>query len=1012
MTDNAHRAGAGEATHKAGAAGHSILGQISINMPVRRGGDWPGLDDLRAALAHIEGGAQLLDCDGALDFLASVCARAPFLGQLAGGDPARLVDIFCSDPLARMERLCGQLRALTAGSEAELMRRLRLARQESALTIALADLAGLFDLAAVTENLSRFADAALGAAIRFCLENLTHAGKFCPAFPGDPAEKSGYIVLALGKYGARELNYSSDIDLIILYDPDTAPFAQEGAAAQHFVRMTRQIIRILSERTAQGYVFRVDLRLRPDADVTPAAISVPAALAYYESLGQGWERAALLKARACAGDMAAGEAFLAELRPFVWRKYLDYTAIEEIRALTGKIHASKGHDRVAVAGHNIKLGRGGIREIEFFVQSRQLIFGGRHLALRARATLAALDLLTHHKWVSPKARAGLCEAYHFLRDVEHRLQMVNDEQTHTLPAAPGPRDAIAALAGFPDLAAFDSAVRRHLRCVERHYRTSLGGDAAGLEDAGVAPAQKEADRPIVSPGTDEDLEAEAKLSALGFAEPGMATEIVRGWLSGRYLGLRSSRARAMLTALQSELLHAIGTTDDPDRVLRSFDLFFKKLPAGLQFFALLRSNPRLFDLIVSIMSAAPRLAGLITRRVHVLDNVIEAHHGDNAPARPGSKRLEAAGSYEAGLDAARIYADEQQFLIGISLLSDAPDALRAARRFSDLADMMIGHFAQAALELLCAAHGRIEGCQYAIVALGRLGDREMTASSDLDLIVLYDHPESITSSDGKRPLAPSHYFIRFTQRLITALTTQTAQGHLYDVDFRLRPSGNAGPLATHIDSFIRYQNKDAWTWEHMALTRARVVTASCPGFARRVQESITRVLEQPRNGDALRRDVRDMRARLAREKPASGPWDLKRIDGGMTDLEFAAQYLQLLHGRMLLASGPAGKGVPPATPASAPDKARLETLFAASRAAGLLPPDESRTLQEAAALFRTITQFAASALGTLDDISERAPPLFQKHLAQMCDCDDFAGLQKRFEHTKKNVHATFAALIS
>ena len=349
------------------------------------------------------------------------------------------------------------------------MRLLRRMKAEAALLIALADIGGVWPVMRATRALTELADAAVRAAVRFLLRDAAARRPAQARRPAKPEEGSGYIVLAMGKMGAFELNYSSDIDLIVFYDRDAPALADKDDATAFHVRITRGLVKLLQERTADGYVFRVDLRLRPDPASTPIAVSTEAALNYYGSVGQNWERAALIKARACAGDIAAGEAILAQLAPFIWRKYLDYAAVADIQAMKRQIHAYRGHDEIAVEGHNIKLGRGGIREIEFFVQTQQLIAGGRHPELRGRETLPTLAALAEGGWIGAEARDDLEAAYHFLRTIEHRLQMVADEQTHTLPADREGIERFARFAGFKDRDAFAQKLVEHLRKVQRQY---------------------------------------------------------------------------------------------------------------------------------------------------------------------------------------------------------------------------------------------------------------------------------------------------------------------------------------------------------------------------------------------------------------------------------------------------------------------------------------------------------------------------------------------------------------
>ena len=479
----------------------------------------------------------------------------------------------------------------------------------------------------------------------------------------------------MGKYGAHELNYSSDIDLIIFFDREVAPLSSDVEAAAFFVRLTRDLVHIMQERTADGYVFRTDLRLRPDPGSTQAAISTGAAFRYYESLGQNWERAAMIKARPVAGDIDAGKAFLNALGPYIWRKYLDYNAIADIHAMKRQIHAAKGHGQIAVAGHNLKLGRGGIREIEFFVQSQQLIAGGRQRALRSRQTLEALDRLTVYDWISPKVRDDLSAAYRYLRRMEHRLQMMADQQTHTLPSSPQELARFARFAGYAQLEDFEHELRQTLQTVQKHY-------AALFESTPELTTSRGGN--LVFTGDAEDPATSETLVKLGFKNASTAIATIKGWHYGRYPAMKSARARENLTEFTPALLEALGHTGDPDLALSTFDKFLSELPTALQLFAMLRANPNLLQLVAQIMGSAPRLARLLTRRRRIMDAILDPGYLGDKPTDEDLRRhitqeILDAGSYEDRLNRARIVGQEQMFLIGVQLLSGQLTPQQAGR---------------------------------------------------------------------------------------------------------------------------------------------------------------------------------------------------------------------------------------------------------------------------------------------------------------------------------------------
>ncbi len=968
-----------------------LLDRISIIPPVA------DLDRanlfLADLLAHPEAGAQLkamLDRKPELEeLLAGIIGNSPYLRDLMMTDPPRLVSILSDAPESRLSALLQRASAATAEDEAGITRDLRLMKQDLALTLGLADICGAIGLNRVTHALAGFADAALTAAIRFCLSDLTRRGKFEPKDPEKPEIDSGLIVLAMGKHGANELNYSSDIDLIILYDPDSAPMSGSAEAPVEFVRLTRRLVKIMQDRTADGYVFRTDLRLRPDPGATPLAMSVPAALVYYESLGQNWERAALIKARPCAGDIPAGEAFLKEIVPFIWRKYLDFAAIADVQSIKRQIHMHKGHGAIAVAGHNVKLGRGGIREVEFFVQTQQLIAGGRNPALRGRRTLDMLNALTEADWIRPKARDDLDAAYRFLRTVEHRIQMLNDEQTQLLPKTDEGLTRISALMGFDTLKDFETELLDHFRKVQHHYSELFEDEPELASETGN----------LVFTGDDHDPDTLETLSKLGFAQPAEAAAIVKSWHFGRYPCTRSTKARERLTEMHPVLLNALAATDNADAALRAFDNFMSKLPAGVQLFALLRSNPQLLTLLATTMGAAPRMADTVSKRVHVLDAVLDPAFFGAMPSveefRAGLDRtLSQSQFYEEALDRARIFAQEQQFLIGLRLISDTLSADRVGFALARLAEVVVDRLLSQVIDHVGESHGSIPGGNIAVLAMGKLGGREMTAASDLDLILLYEAPEGAKQSDGKRPLAVTQYYTRLTQRLVTALSAPTAEGSLYEVDFRLRPSGNAGPLATNLDGFIAYQKKEAWTWEHMALTRGRVIASTSEAFAQKIRESICETLIQPRDRHKLPDDVRSMRAKIQKEKGTKDIWDLKQVAGGLVDIEFLAQFLQLAHADEC-----------PEVLAQATEQA-LEKL----RDAGKLDNGDAGLLLEALRLYHRLTQVLRLALSG-KFVPAEAPRGVLELLIQASGSPAFERLEAELGELQQQVRAVFERLV-
>ncbi len=931
----------------------------------------------------------LTDESSQRDFIAAVLQLSDFMRDTARRAPAILDRLFDQGPEERLKAILLEIGSLALSeetTEASLMETLRRLKAEAHFLIALVDLAGGWDTATTVQQMSLLAEACTAAAIDFLLLDANRQGKLNLPDPTRPAFGSGWIVLGMGKLGGHELNFSSDIDLIVFYDPEAPAVSDPYDAGELFVRMTRRLVKILQDRTEHGYVFRTDLRLRPDPGSTPLAIPVEAALNYYESRGQNWERAAMIKARPVAGDTVAGQAFLDELRPYVWRKYMDYAAIADVHSIKRQIHAHKGHGDIAVAGHNVKLGRGGIREIEFFVQTQQLIAGGRFPELRGKETVPMLGLLAKHGWITDDVRDTMAEQYWFLRRVEHAVQVIADEQTHTLPEDQDGLEVVAHLLGFKDAKAFSKAFRESLGKVEKHYAALF--ETAPELSSGVGNLVFTGD--VDDPGTVETL------GKLGFERPSDIIRVIRTWHFGRYRATRSAEARERLTELTPALLQAFGATRRADEALLRFDEFLAGLPAGIQLFSLLQSNPTLLKLVATIMGAAPRLAAIITRRPHVFDGLLDPALMSELPNRAYlSERLasflEGEDDYEAVLDRLRIFAAEQKFLIGVRLLAGSIDYSRAGKAFSDLADLVLGAVLDAVQKEFSVRHGRVKGGRVALLGMGKLGSREITAGSDIDLILLYDHDPAAEDSDGEKPLAPSQYYMRLTQRLIAAVSAPTAEGVLYELDLRLRPSGNKGPVNTHIDAFRKYQETEAWTWEHMALTRARTA-AGDEDFCREIESIVAEILERPRDTVKVFADAVEMRKTLDTEKPPKDFWDIKLAPGGLIDLEFIAQCAALT-GNVEGNDRHTGRGSV---------LARLRPEFC--------DPEMRQRMSTAYALYSALTQMIRLCLTDPFD-RENLPPSLADLLIGIADAPDFKFLEATLKDTEKDCRVSFNLLM-
>ena len=786
---------------------------------------------------------------------------SPYLSELLRKEAEWIRAPLLGDPEAALAAEFERLRPVGLD---DLPSELRRAKRRVALLAALADLGGVWPLEQVTGALTDLGDLAVDLALKRLVAEEIRRGKLPGAGPDDAETAGGMVALAMGKMGAHELNYSSDIDLICLFDETRFDPDDRMDARMSFVRATRKMAAMLSDTTGEGYVFRTDLRLRPDASVTPVCISMASAELYYEAEGRTWERAAYIKARPCAGDLVAGQRFLDTLRPFVWRKHLDFAAIQDAYDMRLRIREHKGlGGALSLPGHNMKLGQGGIREIEFFTQTRQLIAGGRDPELRDRTTVGGLAKLAEKGWVEPDVARELTDHYREHREIEHRIQMVNDGQTHDLPNSDEGIARIAAMMGAPDVAAWRARLLERLARVE------------DLTGAFFAPSQAQ-ERPALSDA------AEATVAA---------------WSS--YPALRSERARAIFKRLEPELLTRLSSAANFDEALGQFDGFLSRLPAGVQLFSLFEANPQLIDLIVDICATAPGLAAYLSRNAGVLDAVLggsffEPWPGVKPLAESLGAMLDAQPDYEKKLDAARRWAKEWRFRVGVHHLRGLIDAMEAARQYADVASVVLECLWPAVAAEFARKYGPPPGRGAVVLGMGSLGAERLNASSDLDLIVIYD-AQGAEMSEGPKPLATKPYFARLTQALITAITAQMPEGRLYEVDMRLRPSGRQGPVATSLEAFRAYQMDEAWTWEHLALTRARPVAGN-PELAADLEAVRLEVLRD-KGGDAkVMPDLAEMRQRIFAAKPADGEWEAKIGPGRLQDIELLVQSFALRAG--------------------------------------------------------------------------------------------------------------------
>ncbi len=876
--------------------------------------------------------------------LDQASAHAPYLARLSRqygevldqAEEIGLEDCFQTILTRIRERVSGT-------DEADFMSSLRRAKQKAHLILSAADLCGAWPVMKITAGMTAFADCATAAALDFACRHYHCAPK-------------GLFLIALGKMGAYELNYSSDIDIVACFDPDI--FCQgEEQAARKAVKIIQHVIRLLETQTEDGYVLRTDFRLRPDPRSTKLAVSTRMAELYYERQGQNWERMVWLKARPFAGDQARAASFLADLQPFIWRHHMDYWAIEDIHAIKAMINASGDRKALDTLSPDVKLGPGGIREIEFFVQTQQLILGGRDGALRQSDTLGALDALAACGAVEKETAHALAEAYKALRGVEHRIQMRLDAQDHKVPKSEMARYDVACLTGYTDIQAFDINLRALRHQVNAHYQALFGQQARQLSAAQSGN--------LIFTGVDNDPGTLATLHRLGFHKPETVIETVRDWHRGHIAACRSARGREILTAFLPELLSDMGQTGRPDEAFEAFSRFMERLSSGVQTLSMLRAEADLRRDLIASLALAPSLGARLAKRPNLLEALVRRDLVTPPEMKPGI-------DFEACLNEARLYVRDAQFLISHDVLHGHISPEAAGTALSDIADWSVQSMAEVAAAECEAKFGPMQG-DWGVFALGRYGGRAMTVTSDLDIMLIYD-----TQANG----GPA-WFTRFTQRLITALSAQTAEGALYDVDMRLRPSGNAGPAAVKLASFKTYHQTSAWTWEHMALTRLRpIITKGKIGPA--VLDFTRTLLAEPREAERLRQDIGNMRQRLFKEKRKTALWDLKQGPGGLVDIEFIIQ-----HGLLSLGTKDA------LTP-------NLQTAISKLTDARIFSAEDSLDLSEALQTLSGLQQVLRIAIGDRVYPSEASTGL-KVRLAKTAGQPDFTALEAKLVELKETI---------
>ncbi|MCD0252639.1 bifunctional [glutamate--ammonia ligase]-adenylyl-L-tyrosine phosphorylase/[glutamate--ammonia-ligase] adenylyltransferase [Xanthomonas campestris] len=798
----------------------------------------------------------------ASDFVVDTLARQPaLLAHLAQPDPPPL-PVPRLDP-AQPQEWAAQLRRYRAAASARLVWR---------------DVLGLDDVDATLAGATMLAETCLQCALQALEQQFaTRHGQVI----AEDGSVQRLVVFGLGKLGGGELNFSSDVDLVYAYpQAGQSDGARPLAAEEYFARLGQQLAKLLDETTADGFSHRVDLRLRPFGSAGRVALSFNGMDQYFQREGRDWERYAWLKARPVAGDIAAGEAWLETLRPFVYRRYLDFTALDGLRDMKAAITAEVArHARL----DDIKRGPGGIREIEFLVQSLQLIRGGREASLRERRLLPALQALVDLGQIDPPTGQALAEAYRFLRRVENRLQMLRDAQTHALPQGEPERERIALGLGYAHWQALLEALAPR--------RTRVAAEFAEL----LAPRVH-----ATAPDTLADYwralpEGDAApLLGIGLHDPGNAHHMLADFAQSSGVRALSDGARTRLDRVMPALLHAAIRATQPDAALRRVLGLLQATLRRTSYLALLDEQPSALARLVDVLSRSALLAERLAAYPLLLDELLDTRISGPLPDR--------AALHTACVDTLQIDDTEAalrelnerrlalSFRIALATLDGRQQPVDSTQQLAWLAEAVVQTVLQLAQTQLQAAHGQVPGGAFAIIGYGSLGGMELGFGSDLDLVFLYDHPREVEASDGKRPLEAGRWFARLAQKVMTLLGAETGAGRLYDIDVRLRPDGGKGALVSSLASYRDYQRDRAWTWEHQALVRARAVAgdaALCEAFVQVRRETLTRV----RDPALLHEDVRKMRARMRSELDRSdaGRLDLKQGAGGLVDLEFLLQ---------------------------------------------------------------------------------------------------------------------------
>jgi glutamate-ammonia-ligase adenylyltransferase len=873
--------------------------------------------DLPILLLDQTSSQQLLTILGASAFLSGIlCRRKSFLSGLfrKGQIKQRKTE----------EQMCAELRQSIPddADSATLKTGLRIFKAQEMLRIGGRDLCRLAELEEVTDELSSLAAATLQRAYEVCSIQLQleYGAPIIDSGEEEPGQIAEFTILGMGKFGGCELNFSSDIDLIYFYSSDRGQTAgvddpirgkrNRITLHQYFVKLSGLITQAIGQATEDGFVFRVDLRLRPEGNSGEMANSLAAGEIYYESWGQSWERSAMLKARPVAGSKPLGEQLLKRLEPFIYRRHLDYAMIDDIKIMKQKIDHSMTREKEGEA--NLKLGYGGIREIEFFIQALQLTNAGKNPRLRERNSLKALQVLCEESLVTTEERDNLSAAYRFLREAEHRIQVVNEQQTHNLPSRAEELKALARRCGFEDSEPFMVALEQHRANVSAVFRdlfytseedlpSKLSSEVAFLFDA----------------NSDPDLCLDI-LEEKGFRPPEPAYESLNLLRQGGTKGYLTERARRQLDRIAPLLFQEVMNCPDPPMALANMEKFLEACRrARGTYYALLAENPEIIKVLVSLFATSQFLSRNFIQHPEVLDSLVSKSYARNVK-EPEDLTEELSGHlgnsayYEDKLNTLRRFRNEEFLRIALNDIYGNTPQGQTTRQLSLIADVCLQQALDIAREELLERYG-MPFCQdndgnpceagFAIVGLGKLGGMELNYHSDLDIIFIYEgdgktRPVEGTDPERFRPQTNQQYFVRLAQRIISVLTLITQEGHVYEIDTRLRPSGNQGPLVSSLPAYREYHESTAAPWERQALIKARVVTGS-PELAAHYDALTAEIVYERPLPDNLAEEILRVRQRMETEigKENETQRNIKTGRGGMVDVEFIAQYLLLLHGR-------------------------------------------------------------------------------------------------------------------